>query len=131
MKSLIHLVVLAYSLLLLSGCYYWSGITNNPQIELTQRKNIYHYPYIENTRNKDEFIDSIINDYLDDVKQKIVKDKITLPSIAIAEFTNAALIEKTKDVEFQKTDLGKSSKHDAEELTKLVASLLQRICLEL
>jgi len=64
---------------------------------------------------------------LADIKEKIAKEKITLPSVAIAEFTNTALIEKTKDVEFQKTDLGKSSKRDAVELTRLVASLLQRI----
>lgn len=127
MKRQIHLFLLTNSLLLLSGCYYWSGILNNPQAELTKRKNIYHYDYLERDKSQDEFINFIIGNYLADLEQKIAKEHIVLPSVAITEFTNTALVEKTKDVEFQKTDLGKSSKRNNEELTKLVVTLLQRI----
>lgn len=114
---------------LVQGCYYWSYGINEPEISSSYK--IHDFNYYEYTgysdERQEEFVKYIEERYLEDIRDKIVEEKISLPSIALHEFSHIALIEKFKDPDFEASNWGSSSKRDAKRLTILTKKLLDNL----
>ncbi len=128
--------ILIHIILFLQGCYYWSGSMNDPKNSNYQNPDISHYQIDDfdyykyggyGDEDLQEFIEYIEKEHLADLKKKILDENIVLPPITLCEFSDIALIEKYKDSEFSKSRWGINAKKDAEDLTKLIASILQRM----
>ena len=117
------------AVILLQGCYFWSSEISNPEITSSYRLDDFDYhDYVGyDESSQEEFIEYIEENYLDDLKEKIIEEHITLPAITLHEFFHVALVEKYTDPEFMETNWGKSSREDAEHLTMLVKKLLERL----
>jgi len=123
----IRLIILL-TLFSLTGCFFWSGVIDSQDKSDFKTNTFSYYEYVGYTeKDYEEFVEYIFQEYLSDIAKRIKDEHILLPPIKLLEFTHLALVDKYKDVNFQNTNRGISSKRNARETTKLVADLLKRI----